>query len=66
MEQEKENKKKRASTATIRKPFEKGKRTQKMMTFRLDSDLEHMLTQETNKGRLINDLLREHFTKLGK
>lgn len=62
MEQEK---KKRASTATIRKSFEKGKRTQKMMTFRLDSDLEDMLSQEANKGRLINELLRGHY-KLGK
>lgn len=62
MEQEK---KKRASTATIRKSFEKGKRTQKMMTFRLDSDLEDMLSQEANKGRLINELLRVHY-KLGK
>lgn len=57
--------KKRASTATIRKSFEKGKRTQKMMTFRLDCDLETKLNQESNKGRLINDLLREHFKKLG-
>ena len=62
---EQENKKKRASTATIRKTFEKGVRTQKPMTFRLDSDLETMLKQESNKGRLINDLLREHFKKLG-
>lgn len=62
---EQQNKKKRASTATIRKTFEKGVRTQKMMTFRLDSDLETMLKQESNKGRLINNLLREHFKKLG-
>ena len=62
---EQANKKKRASTATIRKAFEKGVRTQKPMTFRLDSDLETMLKQESNKGRLINDLLREHFKKLG-
>ena len=62
---EQANKKKRASTATIRKTFEKGVRTQKPMTFRLDSDLETMLKQESNKGRLINDLLREHFKKLG-
>lgn len=62
---EQENKKKRASTASIRKAFEKGVRTQKMMTFRLDSDLETMLKQESNKGRIINDLLREHFKKLG-
>lgn len=62
MEQEK---KKRASTATIRKTFEKGVRTQKMMTFRLDSDLEEKLNQEPNKGRLINELLRVHY-KLGK
>lgn len=62
MEQEK---KKRASTATIRKSFEKGVRTQKMMTFRLDSDLIDLLNQEANKGRLLNNLLREHFKKLG-
>ncbi|MBQ4205191.1 MAG: hypothetical protein II662_00855 [Bacteroidales bacterium] len=62
---EQANKKKRASTATIRKAFEKGVRTQKPMTFRLDSDLDEKLGQEANKGRLINDLLREHFKKLG-
>lgn len=54
----------RKSTATIRKPCKRGELTQKMMAFRLDSDLADLLTGVLNKGRLINDLLREHFKKL--
>ena len=60
MENEK-SKKKRESTATIRKTCSRGTVTQRMMSFRLDSDLIEHLEQTANKGRLINDLLRKHF-----
>lgn len=60
MENKKE-KKERKSTATIRKACKLGVRTQKMVTFRLDIELEERLNQERNKGRLINNLLKEHF-----
>ena len=54
--------KERKSTATIRKAFKRSDgRSQKMMSFRVDSDLMERLNQEPNKGRLINNLLREHF-----
>lgn len=58
MEQEK---KKRPSSATIRKASTRGVHTQKMMSFRVDNDIAERLTQEANKGRLINDLLRKHY-----
>ena len=61
MENEEKKKRKRASSATIRKASEKGTTTQKMMSFRLDSELEEPLSKEANKGRLINDLLKKHF-----
>lgn len=35
----------------------KGVRTQKMVSFRLDNDLEDWLSKSPNKGRLINQLL---------
>ncbi len=40
--------------------------TQKMMSFRLDSDLNGLMAGVTNKGRLINDLLREYFAAKAK
>ena len=50
------------STATIKKAFVRSAgRTQKMVSFRLDDDLRERLNQEPNKGRLINNLLREFF-----
>lgn len=50
------------STATIKKAFVRSAgRTQKMVSFRLDDDLRERLNQEPNKGRLINNLLREYF-----
>lgn len=55
-----ENEKK--STASIKKAFVRSVgRTQKMVSFRLDNDLIERLNQEPNKGRLINNLLREYF-----
>lgn len=47
-----------------RKAWKHGERTQKMMSFRLDADLEAYLTFWANKGRLINELLRH--AKAGK
>lgn len=62
--EEKTEKKKRPykSQATIRKAYHKADgRTQKMVAFRLDADLIPHLSAESNKGRLINDLLRMYF-----
>ena len=55
-------KKERASTATIKKAFKRdGSRSQKMVSFRLDNELQPYLDQEANKGRLINELLKKHY-----
>lgn len=37
----------------------KGERTKKMFSFRLDLDLVDYLNSQANKGRFINDLIRE-------
>lgn len=37
----------------------KGARTQKMFSFRLDLDLVEYLESQPNKGRFLNDLIRE-------
>ena len=39
--------------------IKKGQRTQKMMTFRADLDVVGLLASVQNKGRLLNDLVRE-------
>lgn len=36
-----------------------GERTQKMMSFRVDADVASILLTVANKGRLLNNLLRE-------
>lgn len=36
-----------------------GRITQKMLSFRLDNDLEEYLGKQVNKGRYINNLIRE-------
>lgn len=36
-----------------------GRITQKMMSFRLDNDLEEYLGKQVNKGRYINNLIRK-------
>lgn len=36
-----------------------GRITQKMLSFRLDNDLEAYLGKQVNKGRYINNLIRE-------
>lgn len=56
----KENK----STATVRKEGAKhGTITQKMMSFRCDNDLQLWLESQQNKGRYINNLIREDMKK---
>lgn len=40
-----------------------GRITQKMMSFRLDNDLEEHLRKQVNKGRYINNLIREDRAK---
>lgn len=62
MEQE-TKKKKRKSTATIRKASTKGTTTQKMMSFRVDMTNWEHLEGIPNKGKLINDLLAAYFLK---
>lgn len=47
-----------------RKAWKHGERTQKMMSFRLDADLVAYLNAWANKGRLINELIRN--AKAGK
>lgn len=44
-----------------RKTFRWGQRTQKMMSFKVDLDLAERLVEVKNKGRLINNLLRDYF-----
>lgn len=45
----------------LRKAYKRGTITQKMMSFKIDLDIVERLQQEQNKGRLINNLLREHY-----
>lgn len=39
--------------------IKRGVRTQKMMTFRCDNDVTEILSCVSNKGRLLNDLVKE-------
>lgn len=51
---------KKKTEGRIRKDFDhKNGRTQKMMSFRLDLDIVDWLGNVQNKGRLINELLRQ-------
>lgn len=45
----------------MRKEYQHGKVTQKMLSFKIDLDILARLKQEVNKGRLINNLLRDHY-----
>lgn len=40
-----------------------GVRTQRMFNFRLDNDLQNWLSQQPNRGRYINNLIREDMKK---
>lgn len=42
-----------------------GQRSQKMLTFRCDNDLLPWLSQQANKGRYINDLIRQDMIDKG-
>lgn len=42
-----------------RKKSPKGERTQKLFSFRLDLDLIEYLDSQPNKGRFINELIRQ-------
>lgn len=54
---------KKKTEGRIRKDFDhKNGRTQKMMSFRLDLDIVDWLGNVQNKGRLINELLRQAMT----
>lgn len=46
--------------------IKRGTRTQVVMTFRLDADLQEYLQTKANKGRFINDLIRDAKGKEGK
>lgn len=43
-----------------------GERNQTMMSFRLDNELSEWLSQQTNKGRYINDLIKADMNYHGK
>lgn len=39
--------------------IQRGVRTQKMMTFRIDNENAEWLSQQPNKGRVINELIKK-------
>lgn len=45
----------------VRKEYSKDGASQKMMSFRVDLDVLELLEHAPNKGRLINDAVREWF-----
>ena len=47
--------------ARVRKEYSRDGVSQKMMTFRVDLDVLEMLAHAPNKGRLINDAVREWY-----
>lgn len=53
MEQKEEKQRER------KQDIKRGVRTQKMMTFRCDNDVAEILSCVANKGRLLNDLVKE-------
>ena len=56
-----ETKEKQKKERNRKEYAKKGERSQKMMCFRLDNELETKLSTVKNKGRLINDLLHKYF-----
>ena len=50
-----EEKKERVRKAGI----QKGQRTQKMMAFRIDADVQAILEKVQNKGRVVNEAVKE-------
>lgn len=54
------------STSRIRKEYRKADgRTQKMVSFRLDKELLDWLESQQNKGRYLNELIREDMEREG-
>lgn len=50
----------------IRKAYApKGERSQKMMSFRVDNEVAGWLSQQHNKGRYINELIRDDQKRRG-
>lgn len=45
--------------------IKRGQRTQKMMSFRCDNETAELLKDYPNKGRLINQLIKEYLKKNG-
>ena len=43
----------------------RGERSQKMMSFRVDNEVAEWLNQQPNKGRYINNLIKEDMEKCG-
>lgn len=56
---EKENEKER----TRREYAKKGERSQTMVSFRLDNELQDWMRQQRNKGRYINNLIAADYEK---
>lgn len=50
-------KKQQEPTERVRKEYQHGQTTQKMMTFRCDNDNIEWLQSKPNKGRYINELI---------
>lgn len=50
----------------IRKVYSKDGRGQKAMCFRIDLENKELLQTVANKGKLVNDLLREYFAASNK
>ena len=50
-------KKEQNPTERVRKEYQHGQTTQKMMTFRCDNDNLEWLQSKPNKGRYINELI---------
>lgn len=61
MEEEKARSKRKTLENRVRKAYTWGGITQKMMSFKIDLDMWERLNGEANKGRLINNLLRQHY-----
>lgn len=65
MEEEKARKKRKSLEERVRKAYTWGGITQKMMSFKIDLDMWERLKGEANKGRLINNLLWQHYKTSG-
>lgn len=44
----------------------RGEKSQKMMSFRVDNDVWELLSKVGNKGRFLNDLVKDYFTNSNK